>query len=371
MSSKFIHIEIVHPDPDAAAAFIRETIGGVDVEPRMAAHLESVMPGLRAVHVLVGNCVLQFVRPSPAMASWQEQLDTSGPGVHNVTFEVSDFEAVTAALRERGAETLLAVDDVDLRPGGPGVRRRAARPHHRCSRAIRPALRAVLRQGRLGARRDAMSKTYKVIQWATGEVGSLCLRETIRRPELELVGLRVYNPDKDGKDAGDIVGVEPTGVIATADRDAIIASDADCVIHTPLAANMQELDDDVVALLESGKNVISTAAYFAPEFRGQDVADRLQAACEKGGTTLLGTGVEPGFMFERVMPTLTGMCTDIDHIRLVEVIDAARHPAAMMIKEALGIGKPLDEVTTDSPFGQYFVRVLLRDGHRRRRARSA
>jgi hypothetical protein len=195
---------------------------------------------------------------------------------------------------------------------------------------------------------------YKVIQWATGEVGTLCVREIVRRPELELIGLRVYSPDKDGRDAGDVVGIEPTGVIATCDRQAIIDSDADCVIHAPLAANMQELDDDVVALLESGKNVISTAAYFAPEFRGQEVADRLQAACEKGGTTLMGTGVEPGFMFERVMPTLTGMCTDVDSIRLVEVIDAANHPAAVMISEALGIGKPLSEVTKDSPFGQYF-----------------
>jgi 2,4-diaminopentanoate dehydrogenase len=196
---------------------------------------------------------------------------------------------------------------------------------------------------------------YKVIQWATGEVGTLCLREIIRRPELELVGLRVYSPDKDGKDAGEIAGVDPTGVIATIDRDAIINTDADCVIHAPLAANIQELDDDVVALLESGKNVISTAAYFAPEYRGKDVADRLTAACEKGQSTLMGTGVEPGFMFERVMPTLTGMCTDVDSIRLVEVIDAANHPAAMMILEALGIGKPLEQVTKDSPFGQYFT----------------
>jgi 4-hydroxy-tetrahydrodipicolinate reductase len=199
-----------------------------------------------------------------------------------------------------------------------------------------------------------VSTTYKVIQWATGEVGSLCVREVARRPGLELVGLRVYDPAKDGRDAGEIVGIEPLGVHGTTDRDAIIAMDADCVIHAPLAADLQALDDDVVALLASGKNVISTAAYFAPEFRGREVAERLEAACAQGGATLLGTGVEPGFMFERVMPTVTGMCTDIDHIRLVEVIDAARHPAAMMVKEALGIGKPVEAVTGDSPFGQYF-----------------
>jgi hypothetical protein len=118
MSDTFIHIEIVHPDPDAASRFIQEVFGGVPVEPRMAAHLESVMPGMRCVHVLLGNCVLQFVKPNPAMESWQRQLDTQGPGVHNVTFAVDDFDAVVKALSARGAETLLAVDDVDLRPAG-------------------------------------------------------------------------------------------------------------------------------------------------------------------------------------------------------------------------------------------------------------
>jgi len=116
--ANFIHIEIVHDDPDAAAQFVQDTIGGTLVEPRMAAHLESVMPGMRVVHVLVGSCVLQFVKPSPLMESWNQQLEAQGPGVHNVTFAVGDFERVTDALRERGAQTLLAVDDVDLRPAG-------------------------------------------------------------------------------------------------------------------------------------------------------------------------------------------------------------------------------------------------------------
>lgn len=197
--------------------------------------------------------------------------------------------------------------------------------------------------------------TTKVIQWATGEVGKLCLKEILSRPDLELVGLLCYSPDKEGKDAGEIVGLPPVGIKATRSKEEILALDADVVIHSPLSQVMAELDADVTALLASGKNVISTAAYYAPEFRGLDIVAALEAACKTGSATLLGTGVEPGFMFERVMPTITGMCTEIDHIRLVEVIDAAQHPAAVMISEALGIGKPLDAVSKDSPFGQYFT----------------
>ena len=153
--------------------------------------------------------------------------------------------------------------------------------------------------------------TYKVIQWATGEVGKHALRETIRHPDLELVGLYVYSEDKDGKDAGDIVGLDKTGILGTRDRDAILAMDADCVIHAPLSSSIDEMDEDVIALLASGKNVISVAGYYAPEFRGDEVLERIEKACQQGGTTLLGTGIEPGFMFERVAPTLTGMCVDV------------------------------------------------------------
>jgi catechol 2,3-dioxygenase-like lactoylglutathione lyase family enzyme len=114
----FIHLEIVHPDPDAAAQFMRETLGARDVEPRMAAHLEgSVVPGLRVVHVMAGNVVFQFVKPVPELPSWDEQLGSQGPGVHNVTIAVSDPEATLATMETRGA-TLELSADVDLRPAG-------------------------------------------------------------------------------------------------------------------------------------------------------------------------------------------------------------------------------------------------------------
>ena len=103
--------------------------------------------------------------------------------------------------------------------------------------------------------------TYRVIQWGTGNVGKHALRHIVERPDYELVGLRVYNPDKVGKDAGEILGVEPTGVIATDDRDAILAIDADAVSYNPLGGTLDAGEgalDDICALLASGKNVVSS-----------------------------------------------------------------------------------------------------------------
>ncbi len=74
--------------------------------------------------------------------------------------------------------------------------------------------------------------SLKVIQWSTGNVGRYALRAIIGHPELELVGLFVSSEAKEGKDAGELCGVEPVGVHATRDVDTLLALDADCVCYT-------------------------------------------------------------------------------------------------------------------------------------------
>ena len=76
--------------------------------------------------------------------------------------------------------------------------------------------------------------SYRVIQWSTGNVGRHALRCIERHPELELVGLWVHSPEKAGKDAGELAGLAPNGVVATNDVDALLALDADCVCYTCL-----------------------------------------------------------------------------------------------------------------------------------------
>jgi hypothetical protein len=80
------------------------------------------------------------------------------------------------------------------------------------------------------------SSRYRVIQWATGNTGQRALREVIRDPKFDLVGVLVYDEAKDGVDAGKLCGEAPTGVLATTDRDAVLALDADCCIYMPRSA---------------------------------------------------------------------------------------------------------------------------------------
>ncbi|MEM1432585.1 MAG: dihydrodipicolinate reductase, partial [Pseudomonadota bacterium] len=139
---------------------------------------------------------------------------------------------------------------------------------------------------------------YRVVQWSTGNVGKGALQAIIRRSSLELAGLYVHSAEKAGLDAGTIVGVDPTGVIATNDVDAILALDADVVIHTPLPSLVYGDDPDrdvrdFCALLASGKNVITTVGYMYPKVYGPELMTRLEEACRQGGTTFHSTGLNP------------------------------------------------------------------------------
>jgi 2,4-diaminopentanoate dehydrogenase len=191
--------------------------------------------------------------------------------------------------------------------------------------------------------------TIRVIQWATGAVGTAQLREVIDSPDLELVGLYVYSPSKVGVDAGALVDRSPTGVVATNDAAAILRTDADIVLHAASKAFPDNTNtDDIVALLESGKSVITTTSYIHLPTFGADVHERINLACAEGGTRFHAAGEHPGFMFERLATSLTALSQRVDKITVQEFVDCRAVTAREMLVDLMGMGKRPDEITVDS-----------------------
>lgn len=180
--------------------------------------------------------------------------------------------------------------------------------------------------------------SYRVIQWATGSVGKVSLRHFVENPTFELVGVLVTNPEKVGKDAGEIVGLPPTGVIATDDVEKILALDADCVHFSPLVQDI----DMVCRLLRSGKNVISPLGPFYPTEQFRADVDKIAAACRDGGTSFHGCGIHPGFVGDILPLTLTRLMDRIDRIHVYEVADKLRNPSVYI--EFMGFGLDPDEL---------------------------
>lgn len=191
--------------------------------------------------------------------------------------------------------------------------------------------------------------TVRVIQWATGSVGVAQLREVIDRNDLELVGLYAYSPSKIGVDAGHIVGRPPTGVLATNDVSEILNLDADIVLHAASKAFRDNSNTaDIVALLASGKNVITTTSYnHLPTF-GADADVAIRQACAEAGTRFHAAGEHPGFMFERLATSITALSQRIDKITVQEFVDCRALTAREMLVDLMGMGKAPQEITVES-----------------------
>jgi len=178
---------------------------------------------------------------------------------------------------------------------------------------------------------------YRVIQWATGNVGRAAVEGVLSHPELDLVGAWVHSESKAGRYVGEICGVGTVGVRATNDVDEILRQEADCVVYSPLLPQ----PDEVVRLLESGKNVVTPVGWFYP--RGMPGVAELEAACRKGGVSLHGTGIHPGGITELFPLMVSSLCRNVRHVRAEEFSDIRTYRAELVIREIMLFGKTPQE----------------------------
>jgi 2,4-diaminopentanoate dehydrogenase len=185
---------------------------------------------------------------------------------------------------------------------------------------------------------------YRVIQWATGAQGVESIRAMIDRDDLELVGGWVHTEAKEGADLGVLAGREPIGITATRDLETVLALDADCVAYMPRNTSL----DDVCAILASGKNVVTTAFLFYPKALPQAELDRLLAACEQGGSSIHGTGLNPGNLSGVLPLALSGMCRSIERVTLQERADWSFYESTNITFDNMRFGRLPEEVTEEA-----------------------
>ncbi|MDZ7675441.1 MAG: hypothetical protein U5K30_10290 [Acidimicrobiales bacterium] len=178
--------------------------------------------------------------------------------------------------------------------------------------------------------------TYRVVQWTTGNVGKQSVEAIAAIPHLELVGCYAWSDDKAGKDVGELCGLEPLGVAATNDVDELLALQPDCVVYNP----MWHSTDELVRILEAGVNVVTTAAFINGDELGVD-KDELADACVRGGSSLFGSGISPGFI-ELLGIATSGLCDRVDCIRISEQANTTFYDSPETEKPA-GFGRPMDD----------------------------
>lgn len=177
--------------------------------------------------------------------------------------------------------------------------------------------------------------TYRVVQWTTGNVGRKSVHAIAANSDLELVGCYAWAPDKVGKDVGDLCGIAALGIIATDDIEALLALKPDCVVYNPMFADV----DTLVRILGAGINVVTTSEFINGHNLGDD-RDRIVEACEEGGSTIFGSGINPGFIQLFAVVT-AGISERVDRISIVESFDTTIYnsPATEI---PMGFGYPID-----------------------------
>ena len=179
--------------------------------------------------------------------------------------------------------------------------------------------------------------SLRVVQWTTGKTGSAAVRGMVGHPVLDLVGCYAYSPDQVGRDVGLLCGIGPIGITATDDVDALLALEPDCVSYMPFRPDF----DHVVAILESGINVVTTMYMMAGTGYGVDVRDRLEDATRRGQSSLYASGIYPGHAV-MVALTASAMCSRIDCISVLESLDMSGYANEQMFR-AMGIDRALDD----------------------------
>lgn len=176
----------------------------------------------------------------------------------------------------------------------------------------------------------------RVVQWTTGNVGKQSVQAIMRRPDLELVGCYAWSPGKAGRDVGELCGLDPIGVTAMNDVDALMAMRPDCVVYNPMWRDV----DEMVRILESGVNIVSTAAFITGHSLGVD-REKVAAACARGGSTMFGSGISPGFV-ELFAIVAAGVCDRVDKVTIVEEADTTAYDSPDT-EIAAGFGRPIDD----------------------------
>lgn len=185
----------------------------------------------------------------------------------------------------------------------------------------------------------------RVFQVATGNVGSEMIKRIRHQPDLELVGLHCYSPDKIGRDAGEIVGIEPVGVIGTGTVEEILAAQPDCVTFHGVFPDV----DLYERVLEAGIDVVTTADWVTGHHRvanhphpsGKTEREVIQAACERGGSTFYGTGMNPG-LAQILTIAHSADVTEITRVLCKESVDVSCHHSVDTWNE-VGFGRSVED----------------------------
>jgi hypothetical protein len=184
-----------------------------------------------------------------------------------------------------------------------------------------------------------MLNEIRVIQYGLGPIGSAVARHVVERRGLELVGGVDIDPAKVGQDVGEVIGLDHSLGFAVVENLAQVPARAraDVVLHTT-SSYFDLFKSQIIEILEAGLDIVSTAEELAfPWLDHAEDAAEIDAAARRAGKTVLGTGVNPGFLMDSLPLNLTALCQQVDRMDVTRVINASTRRGPFQAKIGSGM----------------------------------
>jgi 4-hydroxy-tetrahydrodipicolinate reductase len=197
-----------------------------------------------------------------------------------------------------------------------------------------------------------MSNTIRVIQYGLGPIGSAVARHVVEREGLELIGGVDIDPAKVGKDLGEVIGLgRRLGFpVVTKLKDALARTQADVVMHTT-SSYFDLFKAQVIEILEAGLDIVSTSEELSfPWLAHPQEGAEIDAVAKRVGKTVLGTGINPGFLMDSLPLFLTALCQRVDRIDIARIQNASLRRGPFQAK--IGSGMTVKEFQTKMDAGR-------------------
>src|SRR5580692_9084819 len=191
-----------------------------------------------------------------------------------------------------------------------------------------------------------VKKRIRAIQYGVGPIGASIARLMREKHAIEICGAIDTDPAKVGRDLGEVVGASdaPWGVKISADAKEVLDQAADVVIHST-SSSLAKVMDQLLACLEAESCIVSTCEELAYPYRTHpELAAKLDAAAKDWGVALVGTGVNPGFVMDKLVVTLAAVLQRIEHAKALRIVDASKR--RLPLQKKIGAGMTVDEFRT-------------------------
>jgi 2,4-diaminopentanoate dehydrogenase len=178
----------------------------------------------------------------------------------------------------------------------------------------------------------------RVIQYGLGPIGLAVAKLALRKPDMEIVGAVDIDKEKVGRDLGEILKVAPLDIHITDNAERLFSKvQADVVVHTA-GSRMNRIAGQIEEIIRGGKNVVSSGEELLfPTPENSEAAAAIDKLAREKGVTVLGTGVNPGFVMDALPLTLTGVCEEVREIHVERVVDAGTRRYPLQRKVGAGM----------------------------------